>query len=455
MIVMKFGGTSVGDVQALRRSARIVAERGGPAPVVVVSAISGATRALIGMGRAAAAGDTEVAQAALSELASRHLALVDAFPEVPSADEARARVRDLIDELEPLLRGIALLRDFEPAAQDALAGFGERLSTPIFVCALEAVGCPAGTLDVTRVMLTDDRFGNACPLENDLEAAVRDILVPLLAEGRPIVTQGYIGRTPGGRPTTMGFEASDFTATLLGAALKADEVQIWTDVSGMLTADPRIVADARPVPRLRYVDAAELALLGAKVLHPRSIGPVEEAGVPLRILNSSSPDEEGTLIDAAHRDDRSADITSVALLDGVTAIHVAPEVRNEALFLAVYDLVDRARRTVRLAVASPLGMTLVLDGGEPSPRLREQLATWGTVTVDASVVAVSIVGPGVGRSEVLAEALRALDGVDVRMTVQGASPHSLSLLVSESEGAPAVRQLHDRFFAARRAGAAS
>ncbi len=452
MIVMKFGGTSVQDLPALQRAADIVAARGGEGPVVVVSALAGVTRGLLEMGSMAAGGRVDDAVAALGELMGRHLDLLAAMPANGARDHAHHTVQDLGGELEPLLRGIGLLREFDAPMRDAVAGFGERLSSPVFRCVLTGRGVDCTEFDVCRVMITDDRFGNARPLADAFREAVDRELVPARDGGRAVVTQGYVGRTATGRPTTMGFEASDYTATLLGAALGAREVQIWTDVSGMLTADPRLVPQARPIAALRFADAAELALLGAKVLHPRSTAPVERAGIPVRVLNAGNPDVPGTRID---HDGNAADVsgvTSVALLTEVTALRLSPFTWDDQLLHRVTAAAERSGATIRLVTASPLGVTLVVDSRTLSAGLREELRRMGAVGMDGEVAAVSVVGPGVERAEILTGALGALEGLPIRAVIQGASPHSISFVVPAEAGKTAVQRLHRHFFEKAGAG---
>lgn len=440
MIVMKFGGSSVADAAALRGAADIVVGRGGEAPVVVVSAMGGATRELLNMGGDAAAGHSARALETLGSLVKRHLAAAD---ELDSAAAAAARddIAALGDELDALLRGIGLLREFGASTRDAVASFGERMSSPLFAAALSGAGADCRVVDVRTVMITDDRFGDARPFESALGSGVASEFTPALVRGETVVTQGYIGRTREGRPTTMGFEASDYTATLLGAALGATEVQIWTDVSGMMTADPRVVSDARPIPQLAFEDAAELALLGAKVLHPRSMAPLRRAGIPARIKNSRAPDDPGTRI-IAKVASAPEGVTSIALLAGVTTIRVTPANRDENLLQRVSGEVERAGRTVRLATASPLGVTVIVDGQDVPASVGDRLERFGRTELDARASAVSVVGPGVEDASVLGRALATLDGVPVRAVIQGASPHSFSVVVPEAEGHAAVQRIH-------------
>ena len=444
MIVLKFGGTSVADADAMRRAAALVPERGGEAPVVVVSAVAGATRALLDMGRQAASGSVDPALSALGALTRRHLELIEQVGGA-GAGAARDAVRALHGELEPLLRGIGLLRELAPSTRDAVAGFGERLSSPAFACALTAQGTPCRVVDVRDVMITDARFGNARPLMNLVREGAARVFGPARSTGEAIVTQGFIGRTREGRPTTMGFEASDYTATLLGAALGASEVQIWTDVSGMMTADPRVVDRARPVPLLRFEDAAELALLGAKVLHPRSMAPVRAASVPVRILNSGAPSDPGTRIGPGGSDTTDA-VTSVALLEEVALLQVRPEVRDEGMLRAVAAAVDASGAALRLATASPLGTTAIVDHDADPRALTDPLRSLGEVRLDPDVAAVSLVGSGLGNAQVLAQAVSALGDVPIHALIQGASPHSVSMVVPTDAGAMATCRLHAAFF---------
>ncbi len=311
MIVMKFGGTSVGDGERIRQVAQIVTgvARGelGPSAqsaesveflpsVVIVSAMSGVTDALIEAARASANHDSDIVRRTAAELSQRHR---EAAEVVTLPEERRAlldEVEALIEEFESLCRAIHILGELTPRGLDAVASLGERLSVRLVAAAIRAEGLPARAIEATELVVTDDNYGAASPLMEATRERARAALLPLLDEGVVPVVTGFIGATPEGAITTLGRGGSDYSAAILGSCLDADEVWIWTDVDGVMTADPRIVPDARTLPEISYAEAAELSYFGAKVLHPKTILPAVERNIPIRIRNTFNPTGPSTLI---------------------------------------------------------------------------------------------------------------------------------------------------------------
>ena len=283
MRVLKFGGTSVGDAAAFERAVQIVREHMGAPVVVVVSAMSGITDALISANR-------EV----INKQLQRHCEVAESL-ELDFAEECRSMIEMARREIATLLD--ASMAEIQIA--DAIAAYGETLSARLFALILEQLGISASYVDARRCIVTDDHHGNANPLLGEVESRTRAELNPLLEMKRVPVLGGFIGATLEGVTTTLGRGSSDYSATLIGAALHADEIQIWTDVDGVQTADPKLVPGTRTVPIISYDEAAQLAVLGARVMHQRMIEPVVPQQIPIRILNSRAPEREGTLICAA------------------------------------------------------------------------------------------------------------------------------------------------------------
>ncbi len=304
MIVHKFGGTSVGDVRRFSEVADIVIEHrhqaDSPAPagiVVVVSAMSGVTNQLIAGARAAAEGKDAVYREIKAGLLRRHLEVVEGLlSRSPERLDVGGFVEDRLHELERLYRSIAVLGELTARGCDAVASFGEQLSISILSAVLRERGVRAQAVSATELLVTDDNFGAATPLMNRTRQRLQQRIRPLLERGVVPVVSGYVGATEEGVTTTLGRGGSDYSAAIVGAGLDADEVWIWSDVDGILTADPNIVPHARTLTELSYTEAAELAYVGADVLHPKTIRPVVEHGIPLRILNSFNPTHPGTLI---------------------------------------------------------------------------------------------------------------------------------------------------------------
>ncbi|HEY5061607.1 MAG TPA: aspartate kinase, partial [Gemmatimonadaceae bacterium] len=298
MIVLKFGGTSVGDAEAIARTGRIVASRAGQGAVVVVSALGGVTNVLIGLAEQAARGHLIGAIRAVEGLRDRHLAQAEALLGA-SADavETCAELSAMIDELAHLAEALATLGDLTPRSLDAISSYGERMSSLLCVAAFVNQGIPAVHVDACQVMITDAVFCHAEPQGDDIADACRNSVIPLVRDGKIPVLGGFIGSAKGtGITTTLGRGGSDYSASLFGAAMHADAIEIWTDVDGMLTADPRVVPGARLIEQIAFDEASELASFGAKVLHPNTIAPAVRLGIPVYVLNSRRPEGRGTRI---------------------------------------------------------------------------------------------------------------------------------------------------------------
>jgi aspartokinase/homoserine dehydrogenase 1 len=296
--VMKFGGTSVGDAECIARTAQIIAKTAKEKQcVVVVSAMSGVTNKLIGAARKAATGDASEGENLVNVLRSQHAAALEALIKDAETRKCVAKKLDgVLGEARRLCDGTALLRELTPRTLDEVSSLGERLSAPIVAEAVKALGLRSEAIEATELIVTDAYHGGAEPRMDLTRERSQARLRPLLAQGSVPVVTGFIGATADGKLTTLGRGGSDYSATILGAALDADEVVIWTDVEGVLTADPRLVPEARTIPEISYREAAELAYFGAKVLHPKTLNPVMQAGITVWIRNSFAPEKLGTKI---------------------------------------------------------------------------------------------------------------------------------------------------------------
>src|SRR2546422_3492673 len=294
-IVLKFGGTSVQDAAAFERVESIVRSHGGVRPLVVVSAMSRTTDALLAAAQTAAAGDAAAARDGLHPLLERHQEVARRLLAPDAARTFQGELDHAQHTLADLLQQIARAREAQPALQDEVAAFGEHLSATLLAAVLGARGLPARHVDARRCIVTDGG-SSAVPQRPETERRTRDELLPLLDAGAIPVLGGYIAVTASGATTTLGRGGSDYSAALIGAALDAAEIQIWTDTSGMLSADPRIVPEARPVPHLSFAEASELADFGARVLHPKTLLPAIEKEIPVRVLNTARPEDPGSLV---------------------------------------------------------------------------------------------------------------------------------------------------------------
>ena len=446
-LVMKFGGTSVQDGAAIQRAVQIVKQRLRARPVVVVSALSGVTDELLEAGRAAARGDHEGALRAADELARRH-------EQVGLLVVAEAQQRCLQDHFDAELQ---LLRKLLHAAssdgslslrlQDQLLGLGETLSSKLFQAALQSAGVNADWVDACACIVTDAAHSQATPLWDETDAQVQAAVLPCLAEGKVVVMGGFVGATRDGIPTTLGRGGSDFSASIVGAALQASRIEIWTDVDGILTTDPKVCPEARRVDCMSFEEAADLAYFGAKVLHPSTISPAMRKNVPVWVLNSRNPASPGTEI-VAHPQQDDGGVKALTMKKGLAVVDVeavrwlAPELLRE-----VFEVFDRHQHSLDLLSANRGSLSLLVSSTEALPAIAEELKGLAQVRWENHKALVCLVGERVRRQpEVAAQVFRALRGLDLRMICQGASERNISFLVDESKAEDSVRRLHSLFF---------
>ena len=445
-VVMKFGGTSVGDAEAIGRLVRHAAtarERRGV--VVVVSALSKVTDRLLQLAAAAAAGDEDTIQAGVVELQERHAAVAR---QVTPDHQALVEVisRELV-ELRNLLHAVATLRDASPRTRDAVAAFGEVLSSHIVERACLAEGLPATWVDARRVLVTNDSFGCAVPLMDETTATAGQQLKPLLADSRVPVVGGYIGATTGGVTTTLGRGGSDYSAAILGAALNASEIQIWTDVDGMMTADPRVVPSTHVVPRLSFEEASELAYFGAKVLHPSTILPAVAKAIPVRILNSRRVGGAGTLITANSAADEP--LAALACKRHVTVVDITSTrmLMAHGFLRRVFEVFERCRTAIDVVCTSEVSISVTIDDDVRLPELRDELSTFAEVRIEPDMAILCAVGDGLRRDPQLASRiLGSLEQFPLRMVSQAASRRNVTVVLQDAAAAAAMVHLHERFF---------
>jgi aspartate kinase len=447
MIISKFGGTSVADAGAIRRLVAIAALRGPERPVVVVSALAGVTDTLVALARAMESGDGEGARALLDGLSRRHETVAAGLP---GSEDPFTAIREDLAAFGAEVESTMGSRP-RPADLDAIVGRGELWSSRLVAAAMEGAGLTPAWVDIRPLMITDDRFGRATPDQEGLAIRARECLVPLLDAGAIPVTQGFIGATPDGRPTTLGRGGSDFTAALLGAALAAERVEIWTDVDGLMTADPRIVSSARTLRVASYEEAAELATFGAKVLHPATAMPLVRAGIPIVVLNSRHPDRAGTTITPRAELERLGDspVRSISWKKDVTLVNVrAPRMLGTYGFLrAMFEIFERHEVVVDVLASGEVSVSLTVDDASRlGPVVREMLQL-GEVWVDHHRAIIAVVGIGIRHTPGLAARLfKAVQPANVEVISQGASAINMTFVVREEDAPDVVRRLHAEFF---------
>ncbi len=447
MIVVKFGGTSVGDAHAILRACDIVRSRLQRRPIVVVSALAGTTNALIALAEQAAEGQLIGAIRGVEALRERHVAVAESV--LAGSDDSTDVVTDMMatfDELASLAEALSVLGHQTARSMDAIAAKGEQLSSVLLVAAFRARGIPADLVDASSVMITGDEFGKAEPKTERIAEAAQRVLRPIAEQGRVPVLGGFIGATEQKIVTTLGRGGSDFTASLIGSALGVESIEIWTDVDGMLTADPRVVTAARLIERIRFDEASELASFGAKVLHPSTIAPAVRLGIPVYVLNSRRPEGVGTLItfDAPLRA-----VTAIAGKLGVTVV----KVRSPRMLLAhgflrsIFEVFHRHRTSVDVVATSEISVSLTIDDARHLDSLVVDLSQLGDVSVERNRGMIALVGAGLSAStEAMSRALAALGTIRVHMLSLSASGINLTMLIDSEQVAPAMRSLHDAFF---------
>ena len=449
MIVCKFGGTSVGDAAAIDRTATIIAARRERRPVVVVSALGGTTNQLLQIAEQSAKGQLIGALRAVEGLRDRHLSQATELlrDDVGECDETCADLSAMFDELAQLAEALRTLGDLTPRSLDAIASLGEQLSSVLVVAAFTRRGLPAEHVDARQVLITDAHYTRAEPQVDAINEASQRLLMPLLREGRIPVLGGFIGSAQGtGVTTTLGRGGSDYSASLIGAALQAEAIEIWTDVDGMLTADPRVVPHASVLQRIGFEEASELASFGAKVLHPNTIAPAVMRGIPVWVLNSRRPDGAGTLItfDAPRRA-----VSAIAGKSGVTLLKVrsARMLLAEGFMHRFFGVFERHHTSVDVVSTSEVSVSVTIDDASQLEALVIDLRALGDVTVERNRGIVSIVGNGLSDGgEAMSRALSAIGGIRVHMLSLSASGINLTVVVDGEQVKPAMQRLHSAFF---------
>ena len=457
-LVFKFGGTSVASPPAITAVVKIVAAEHGER-LVVVSATAGTTDALLQASQQAAAGDAMAAQATIERLSEQHRNLIADLLGVNGAD-VLGEVVDLTERTIALLRSVALLRECSARSLDAILSYGERVSAPIVAATLTANGLAAEALSAEGLLITDDSFGQANPIAELTRERVATQLLPRMRYGTVPVVTGFVGSTADGVTTTLGRGGSDYSAAVLAAALDARECRIFTDVSGVYSADPRIVPDAKPLPAISYAEAAELSYFGAKVIHPRTVLPAIEAGIPVRILNTFAPDDAGTTITASTPKDETVvkATTSLAGL-GMVTVQGAGMSGVPGFAARVFDTTAAEQVSVLMIsqASSENSICLVVPNdsvGRLETALRQmfsrELARHDVEKVEivAPVAIVSAVGEGMrGTPGVAARVFGAIARAKVNVVAiaQGSSELNISLVVHEKDREAAVRAVHREF----------
>ncbi len=440
MIVMKFGGTSVESAATIERVAGIVRDRLDQHPVVIVSAMGKTTNKLLAIAGAAVEGHRDKALTILRELRDFHC-------RESAGLGVDAEVSAHFDELCELVKGIAVMAELTPRASDALAAFGERLSSIIVTAKFRCGGIDAVHVDAWTVIVTDGRHTQAAPIFAGTYARLAAAIPPLTAK-QVVVMGGFIASTEDGVTSTLGRGGSDYTASMVGAGIGAEEIQIWTDVDGMLTADPTIMAGGYRVKRCSFAEAAELAYFGAKVLHPATVLPAIEKNIPVRILNSRRPQVEGTRI-TSEVPRSTTPIRSIACKRNITLVNIVSTrmLMAHGFLRRIFEVFDRYETPVDMLATSEVSVSLTIDNTWSLAAIRKEIEEFAEVCVEENQAIVSMVGENIRHTPgVTSRAFVALKDVNVRMISQGASLLNISVVVAAADLTTAVESLHREFF---------
>ena len=449
MIVTKFGGTSVENASAMRNVAAIVRERISLHPVVVSSACAGVTNALLKLARTALK-DVDESLAMVEGLRKRHRGIIEELFDGPPRARLNAELDMRMNELAELARSIAILGELTNRSLDTFASFGERLATLILNELMVSQGMNSVRVSARDVMKTTDDFTRALPLFDDITPLAQRLIGEKVRAGHIVVTEGFLGSTRNGIPTTIGRGGSDYSAAILGAALDADEIQIWTDVDGMMTSDPSIIPSALLIPEMRFQEAAELAYFGAKVLHPSTIIPAVKKNIPVRILNSKRPSVAGTVIVAEPKDAGQRPVKAIAHKRNITMVTIISTrmLMMHGFLARVFEIFARHERSVDVIATSEVSISLTLDSEEGIEGVLDELREVAEVEVQRNKAIFCVVGENLRRSKGILPSLFSTlesNGIEVALVSLGASDINVTMVVDGEQADRAATVLHKAF----------
>jgi aspartate kinase len=445
---MKFGGTSVGDIAAFERVIYVVASQKEKRRVVVTSAMTKVTDALLAAFDIAKKGDAAVAFRSLEPHFERHFAVTEHFlppsggnPFLTEYNYAKEELEDLLTRAQRRSLPLQMLRD-------AVVSYGEQLSSRLLTEVLRSKGISARHVDSRRLIVTDDEYGAAQPIWEETEKLVQLELEPMTSSGEVPVMGGFIAANRAGETTTLGRGGSDYSAAIIAAALRAAELQIWTDVTGVMTCDPRICSDARTIPILSYEEAAELAYFGAKVLHPKTIKPAVDHGIPVRVCNTFEPEATGTMV-IGESGETPNKIKSIAHKKNITVLRItsARMLGSYGFMSALFQVFERYRTSIDVISTSEVSVAMTLDNATELDKIVAELSRLGDVEAEPGYAVICVVGEGLRASTGLASKIfSTIDDVNIALVSHGASAVNLTFVVKENDVSAVIKKLHANFF---------
>jgi aspartate kinase len=444
MIVLKFGGTSVQNAEMMDATLAIAERQIDRAPVLVSSAMSKVTDQLQELAKLVGTGNEAEAEGILSAVLERHLVCARAFLSGENLGQCEADLKSVCGELQAFITALVMLKEWSKRSNDAILSFGERLATIVLFHRARQRGMHAELFDSRELVKTDDSFTAAVPMEDLTNRLISSRVHP--KAGSLAIMQGFIASTTGGATTTLGRGGSDYTATIVGAALHAEEVQIWTDVTGIMTSDPRIVKNARTIDQISYREAAELAYFGAKVIHPSTIQPATNLGIPVWVKNTFRPEDAGTKIVPSIPE---SGLKAIACKKGITLVSIS----SSRMLLAygflrrIFEIFEKYQTPVDLIATSEVSVSVTIDNPAAVNSIAKDLSEIGTVGVENDKSIICLVGQDLWKDTAfLARVFSSLKKTPVRMICLGASDINLSLVVPTESTEDSVRSLHDEFF---------
>ena len=455
MIIIKFGGTSVQDAASIRSVIEIVKSKLPKKPLVVVSAVAGATNQLLESARCAVCGEKEESVRILNNLRNRHLEIAeDLIKDCGELDSINKAIDDIITKLANLVEGVSLIGELTNRSLDMFAAQGELLSSQVIAPAMRESKLTAKWFDVRQVMITDHQFSNAVPNISALTHNSNTLITPLFKEYQAVLTQGFIGSTIDGITTTLGRGGSDYSAALLGAAMDAEDIEIWTDVDGVLTTDPRIVPHAKRVKQMSFQEASELAYFGAKVLHPATIIPAVEKNIPVHVYNTKNPGFSGTLIAAKLNLSREAQssscvIKSIAFKKNITIFNITSSrmLLAHGFLYSIFEIFKKNKTAVDVVSTTEVSVSLTIDNLENLESIVRDLSLFSQVQVESDRAIVCLVGEQMRKTAgIAARTFGAIRNININMVSQGASEINLTFVIDQKDVDAVVKRLHDEFF---------
>jgi aspartate kinase len=450
LVVMKFGGTSVENSDAIQRVSEIVKSREGHGRVVVVSALAKFTDQLVLMGQKAAAGEVEVSLGLSKQQRERHLRTAKELLGSKLYPAIEPKIEATFDQLEDFLRGVSAVKELSPRSSDYLLSFGELISSEIVAAAFNARGIDAAWVDSRKCVVTDGNHTRALPVLDATREKAQAVISPLVARGKVPVMGGFIASTVDGVPSTLGRGGSDYSAAIVGAVLDAERIEIWTDVEGMMTTDPRLCPEARTIEKISFNEAAELAYFGAKVLHPATLLPAIQKNIPVYVLNSRNVKSTGTEI-TEHAPAGKEMFRAITAKTGVSIVNVVASrgIMVHGFLRAVFEALDQHGTSVDIVGISEVSMSFTMETKRLPQALLAELGKIAEVTAEAQQAIICLVGEDIhGRPGIAANVFNTVaeSGVNIRMISQGASEINISFVIQEGDVPRCVKHLHDHFF---------